>query len=432
MLLFSNITREAKFLFKQSYLLSLLSIVFLLSTFAVWSGISESNSQLSTIERLQEKDTIDRKNVLANQTSFGSAAYYSFHLTYSPPSAMAFAAMGQRDIYPWKHRVRMLALEGQIYETDADNPELSFLGRFDFAFLVSVLLPLFVILLLHDLRSAERESGRYDLLITTARKQQRLWLSRASVLCLALVGALLLPFIIGALTTQATLASIGLIVLVVLGHLLFWMFLTLSYTATNRAAKQNSAHIASVLLSIWLVVTILIPVVTDIIIDKLVESPNGGDIVMTQREAVNAAWDLPFSATWNEFLPTHPQWQEKTQMDSLFAWKWYYAFQQVGDQKASALSKTYRNAILKKDAMAGNFSYLSPAMMTQRLMSSIAKTNTIASMEYEQKIRNYHQKLRDFYYPLLFNETEFNYQIMSELPQFSEQIKISKNDKENS
>lgn len=119
-------------------------------------------------------------------------------------------------------------------------------------------------------------------------------------------------------------------------------------------------------------------------------------------------------------------------MDSLFAWKWYYAFQQVGDQKASALSKAYRNAILKKDAMAGNFSYLSPAMMIQRLMSSIAKTNTIASMTYEQKIRDYHQKLREFYYPLLFDETEFNYQIMSELPQFSEQIKISKNDKENS
>ena len=50
----------------------------------------------------------------------------------------------------------------------------------------------------------------------------------------------------------------------------------------------------------------------------------------------------------------------------------------------------------------------------------------------EQKIRDYHQKLREFYYPLLFDETEFNYQIMSELPQFSEQIKISKNDKENS
>ena len=93
--LFSNITREANFLTKQRYILALFSIVFLLSVFAIWSGISETRFQLSTIERLQEKDTIDRESVLAKQKDYGSAAYYSFHLTYSAPSAIAFAAMGQ-------------------------------------------------------------------------------------------------------------------------------------------------------------------------------------------------------------------------------------------------------------------------------------------------------------------------------------------------
>lgn len=419
MSLFSNFKREAKFLAKQRYFLAFLSIVFLLSIFAVWSGISETQKQLNTIERLQEKDLIDRNSVLAKQKDYGSAAYYSFHLTYAAPSEMAFAAMGQRDVYPWKHRIRMLALEGQIYETDTDNPELSFLGRFDFAFLVSVLLPLFVILLLHDIRSAERESGRYDLLIASARQQQRLWFSRATVLCTALAVVILVPFVIGALYAQAPFVSVLLMISVVIAHLLFWMFITLVFTSTKLAAKQSSAQIASVLLAVWLGFTVLVPVGSDMVIDEIVQSPNGGDIVLTQREAVNDAWDIPPSATWEAFLATHPQWKDNIQMDSLFEWKWYYAFQQVGDQKADKLSKAYRHATLEKDTLAGRFALISPPILAQRLLSSIAKTNTVAAMMYEKEVRAFHKALRHFYYPLLFNKAKFDLKKMSDLPQFS-------------
>lgn len=408
MSVFSNINREARFLVKQRYFFALLTIALLLSVFSVWSGISETNTQLSTIERLQQKDAIDRANVLAKQSDYGSAAYYSFHLTYSAPSAMAFTAMGQRDIYPWKHRIRMLALEGQIYETDSDNPELSFLGRFDFAFLISVLLPLFVILLLHDLRSAEREAGRYDLLIATASKQQRLWLSRASVLCAALATALLLPFVIGAIIMQAQLVSTLQVIAVTLGHILFWMLLTLWFTSSKVAVKQSSAQIASVLLAVWLGVAVLMPVVSDIAIDEMVQSPNGGEIVLTQREAVNDAWDLPFADTWAPFIATHPQWKNNTEMNSQFEWKWYYAFQQVGDQKAAALSIAYRDATLEKINLAQRFAYISPPMLAQKLLSSIAETDALAAMKYEQKVRDYHQALRLFYYPLLFGAAELN------------------------
>lgn len=420
MALLSHITREVNFLAKQRSLLALIAITFILSGFAVWSGITESNNQLSTIEKLQEKDNIDRANVLAKQKDYGLAGYYSFHLTYAPPSPVAFAALGQRDIYPWKHRIRLLALEGQIYETDAANPELSFLGRFDFAFLVSVLLPLFVILLLHDLRSSEREAGRYDLLITTASDQKTLWLSRAFVMCFALAIALLVPFIIGALINQANTDAIIQITLVVIAHILFWALLSLWFTSSKTAAKQSSSKIASVLLSIWLIVTVIIPVGSDFAIDEMVHSPNGGEIVLTQREAVNDAWDLPFSATWHEFIATHPQWKNHTDTDSLFEWKWYYAFQQVGDQKASALSQAYRDATLEKNTLASRFALISPPMLTQQLMSSIAETDTLAAMKYEQRIRDYHKSLREFYYPMLFNNTKFDLEKMSELPQFSQ------------
>jgi len=161
-----------------------------------------------------------------------------------------------------------------------------------------------------------------------------------------------------------------------------------------------------------------VPVASDLAIDEMVESPDGGEILLVQREAVNDAWDLPHSATWDAFLATHPQWQGKTQMGPSFEWKWYYAFQQVGDQKAEALSLAYRQATLEKDELASHFALVSPPMLTQRLMSSIAETDTLASMKYEQRIRDYHKMLREFYYPLFFNKQEFSLETMSEVPQF--------------
>ena len=422
MTLFSDILREMRFLSKQRYIVSFVLVVFALSVFSVWSGIGETRQQQNTIERLVEKDARDRESVLSAQVDYGDAAYYSFHVTYSEPAPLTFAAMGQRDVFPWKHRLRMLALEGQIYETDTENPELSLFGRFDFAFIVSVLLPLFVILLLHDIRSGEREAGRYDLLVVSANNQHKLWTTRALVLSVALAIALLMPLVVGAMIMQASLVKTGLMALVTLGHLLFWVVLTMLLGRVMFLRGQNSPRIASTLLAVWLMLTVILPVVSDTIINQTIESPKGGDIVLLQREVVNEAWDKPFSATWDEFLGTHPEWTDYTSMESSFEWKWYYAFQQVGDQQATDLSRAYRDAIVRKDEAAGKVSLISPPMLVQRLMASIADTDIAASLAYEQSVRDFHRSLRAFFYPLLFEEKEFSHQKLADIPLYQANV----------
>ncbi|SHG84862.1 DUF3526 domain-containing protein [Ferrimonas marina] len=422
MVLFSDLVRECRFLSKQRSVVLFLFAVLLLSVFAVWSGVADSRQQQMTIERLLEKDAVDRHSVLAKQVDYGDAAYYSFHFTYDEPSSLAFAAMGQRDVYPWKHRIRMLALEGQIHETDAENPELSLLGRFDFAFIISVLLPIFVILLLHDLRSAEREAGRYDLLVVTAKNQYKLWTARALVLSAFLAAAMLLPFLVGAVVMQAPLLETALMALIALGHLLFWVVLTMVVGRVMMARGQSSPRIASALLAGWLVLTVIVPVVGETVINQIVDSPKGGEIVLLQRQAVNDAWDKPYSATWDEFLKAHPEWAEHTEMESSFHWKWYYAFQQAGDQQAAELSQSYRDAIAQKDQAAGMLSLLSPPMSVQRLMSSLAETNVAASLAYEQSVRDHHQALRVYFYPLLFEKGEFNSEELVDIPTYPSHI----------
>ena len=130
---------ELFFLMKDKAALLWMMIAFVSAMTAVLLGLNEVHQQRTALAELQKLDRVERELALEDQSDWGSAAYYTFHLTYDPPSDFAFAAFGERDVSPWKHRIRMLALEGQIYETDADNPDFALIGRFDYSFVAALL-----------------------------------------------------------------------------------------------------------------------------------------------------------------------------------------------------------------------------------------------------------------------------------------------------
>ena len=111
--------------------------------------------------------------------------------------------------------------------------------------------------------------------------------------------------------------------------------------------------------------------------------------MLTQREAVNDAWDLPKSATMQPFIKEYPALAPYIDMNSEFEWKWYYAFQQMGDLKAAKLSKAYRDAAAKKYELAGFVSWISPPSLLQRSLTRAANTDSIAAYAYEQQIRDF-------------------------------------------
>ncbi|WP_371194382.1 DUF3526 domain-containing protein [Glaciecola sp. SC05] len=416
-----HIIREWRFMLTQRYVLVLLCCAFMVSGFSVFTGLSEVNNQRQTIERLKIADQTDRAEAQAKYDDPGSLAYYSYHLTYSYPSNLAFAALGDRDIYPWKHRIKMLALEGQIYESDAQNAELAQAGKIDFAFVISALSPLFLILLFHDLLASERSSGRHDLLLTTARSSFALWGARIIVRLLAIFICLLVPFYIGAVLSDTGLSALISVSLWCLIYFIFWTGLSVYFGKKSSSAPR----IASGLIAAWVLFVFIIPILGDLAIKRSVESPKGAEILLTQREAVNDAWDLPAKTTMDAFVVTHPEYAAYTEFEGGFDWKWYYAFQQVGDQTAASLSIAYRDASYRKYELASYVAALSPPMMIQRKMTRLAQSDAIAAFEYEQAIRAFHQSLREFYYPWLFINSDFDKKFLNELPHYEQQHSTS-------
>ena len=409
-----TLIRESRFMARDRAVLIWMLVVFCLSSLAVWSGSVEVQHQRDTIAHLLEVDQQDRSKEFLGQSDWGGAAYYSFHFTYDSPSDFAFAALGQRDILPWQHRIRILALEGQIYEQDAGNPELALIGRFDFVFLAAFVLPLVLIFLLHDLRVSERVAGRYDLLVATLGLDKSLWLTRAFLrsggIFIAAVIPLTIAGIISSTLPQTLLAAIGL----VLVYLAFWALVCLWFASWQRSA---SVILAS-LIGLWLLLSAIVPASGRMIIDRAVPVPSGAEILMTQRETVNDAWDLPKEATMQPFFERYPEWSGTSEVTIPFEWKWYYAFQQVGDQETEELSSAYMTGRVERDRLAGMLSVLTPPALFERLFQKLAATDVSSAIAYENEVRAFHAELRAFYYPGLFGDEPFDVSAIEYLPKF--------------
>jgi len=337
---------EVFFLMKDRAALLWMTIAFISAMMAVSLGLNEVHQQRTALAELQKLDRVERELALDAQSDWGSAAYYTFHLTYDPPSDFAFAAFGERDVSPWKHRIRMLALEGQIYETDADNPDFALIGRFDYSFVAALLTPLLIILLLYDLRSGERAAGRLNLIETSAGQAARVWLMRSGLRLGGLYIALLVPLWIGGLIEGTAITTLFGASLALLIYTLFWGALVYLVANAKRTGSTNLTYLTG----IWLFLCAILPALLVMGVNNSVALPDGGDIVLTQREAVNDAWDIPKKATYTPFLERNPEWVDYTEWDGAkgFEWKWYYAFQQVGDQKAEAKSGRAKSGLPRK------------------------------------------------------------------------------------
>ncbi len=410
----TGLIREIRFLSSDRAALLWLGIAVLVATLSVVLGLREIASQRTVLNELIEIDRVEREVVTGLYRDWGNAAYYTFHLTYDSPSDFAFAALGQRDTSPWKHHIRAIALEGQIYETDAENPDFALIGRFDFAFAANLLAPLLLILLLHDLRSAERTAGRYELLSATAAVQGSPWFARAVLRVGALMLCLIAPLWAGGLLAGTGASDLALASLIVALHIGFWWGVCAFVDRFGRSSPVN----LTVLIGAWLALAVIVPAAIKLSVEAAVPLPDGGDILLTQREAVNDAWDLPKSATMEPFVERHPDWADYTEVSQTFEWKWYYAFQQVGDQTVEPLSLAYREGRIRRDRLAGMYAWLSPPALAERALQAVAGTNMAASLAYEQRVRDFHAALRTYYYPGLFRDDVFSDASLAQRPEF--------------
>lgn len=400
----SALLREASFLLRSGTALAAFLLLAALASVSVAIGLRDVAVQEAAIERmiaLQADDALAVKKHAGNDA--GAAAYYRFHATWDAPAPLAFAALGQRDVSPTMLRVRALALEAQIYESEAANPELALPGRFDFAFVLIYLAPLVLIALLHDLWSSEREAGRLASLQAMPFARWRVWSARALVRSALVALALLIPFLVGAMSRSASVTEIAQSVGLILALVAFWTAAALVVAARGARSAANAATLAA----LWFALTLIAPAAANLAINAATPIPQGAALVRENREAVHDAWDLDRNATLTRFYQSHPEWAGSVPVGIAFDWKWYYAFQQLGDERVATMSRAYRAGVALREQRAGLVSWALPPIAIQRGLHRLANTDVSAQLAYQDRVRAFHDRLRRFYYPYLFDGTPF-------------------------
>lgn len=399
-------TYEWKLLLRSKVAVAGLALLVALALASLLSGVQRIDSQREAIARiaaLQEEDTAAIMAAHAASQDAGSAAYYSFHPTWNPPSPLSFAAVGMRDVAPFVLRVRALGLEAQIHDGDAFNPELALAGRFDFAFLLTFLAPLFVIVLFHDLRSAESESGRERLLASLPQPITGLYARRALVRLAAVGLCLGLPFTLVAFQQGVPGWQVAAVLGLILAYLGFWVAVSLLVAWRGWISGTNAATLASV----WVTLALVLPALSNVVIERAIPVEQGAEIARAQREAVNAAWDIPREVTLQRFYAKYPEWSDSAPLGTAFHYKWYLAFHQNGDDAVAPMAAAYRSGIEQRSAAAGALGWLLPPVGLQAALTRMAGTDMRSHLQYQDRIRAYHAQLRTFYYGFLFGDRPF-------------------------
>jgi len=408
---------ELRLVLQSRLALGALVLLLALSALAAWSGLQAVAAQREALARVEASHRVEIQAMgrqYADGADPGSVAYYTPHLTVNPPAPLAFAAIGQRDLQPAALRVRLLGLHSQLYESETINPELAMAGRFDFSFLLVYLAPLFVIALMHDLVTGEREAGRLRLLSSLPGRTIGLWRRRIGLRYLLVWLALILPFAAGTAAAGAGVLAFAQVALVASLYLMFWF--GLAAWVGGRALTSSSS--AAVLLACLVGLTMVLPTAIDAAITRSLPVSKGVELSLAQRQAVHGAWDLPRADTLEKFFRTHPEWKDTPPVTGRFHWKWYYAMHQVGDEAVAGQVAQYRASMLAREDWTARAGLLLAPVSVQVLLHRLADTDLRAQLAYQERISSFHSALRRFFYPYFFNEQKFGKEDFARMPAY--------------
>ncbi len=382
----------------------LMSVMILLcSIFAVQQGKERISNELGDYSRLlefAEHDFAHWKSLSQrSEFDFGSMGYYYFEPARHPAEPLAALFNGQRVLDALSHNIRLLAITGQLYGQEKNNPDLQLHGFLDLGFIFVFVMPLLIGVMTCRLWSTEKESGRLLLLKSVISSERPLIHFRFTLIyfLLAMFQLLLLGY--GFLSVGL---SINLLFLQVYLALLLYQALWFFVSWLINRFELQSIKASLAFICVWIFWTLVIPGSAINYSQYLYPATQGINMMLDQRQHMHNAWDRDRQADLNEFYQEFPQYADSAPLPEDFHWKWYFAMQLMSDRKVSATKQDYWQQINNRMALNKKFSYLSPAMALQAYLTQQAKTDMQSQMQYWQAIEDYHQSLFNYFAQNLF------------------------------
>ena len=376
----------------------------LFGIYGFYHGSKVIGRQQETIESVAQVQKNHLDLIVAHGTGkpVGSTAYYPFFYTSNPASPWAKFSIGQRDVNPFTLKVKMLAIEGQLYDSELTNPLTLLVGNLDASFVFLFLFPLLIIAFTYNTISEEQENGVWKIVRTTTESITAAIVNKLLIRLAVILITTQLIFFAGILYLQLPFSyptfQLGLVILL---YVLFWFTVSVVVISLGKSSSFN----ATTLVSVWIFLCILFPGIANVIINNSIPVPEAMETTIKQREGYHQKWDEPKGPTMEKFYAVYPQYRKYPIPEDKYSPGWYYAMQFSGDLESANSSQKLFEKLNQRQKLSENIAAFNPAVAAQQLVNKIANTDLTSHIRYLQSVKTHHRQIREYFYPFIFQQT---------------------------
>ncbi|WP_394825616.1 DUF3526 domain-containing protein [Pendulispora albinea] len=282
---------------------------------------------------------------------------------------------------------------------DIDNPRLAGIGSFDLAFVVVVLLPLFILALTFDVVTRDRESGALRLLLAQGTHAVRIYVRRALVRTLPLILIAVATLVLSAAAASASPSGFAAPVDLALAafaigvYALFWIGVAFAVQGLVRTSAAGGLAA----LAAWLVLVVIAPVALAALVDARVPIPSRIERTILVREATRRA-SLEGSGLLARYYEDHPELShDGVRADP----NDFYARQVAVSERVRAarapVEARYRTALAEQRRLVGCLSAASPVVVLDRLLDDLAGTSRERSDAFVEQVTEFQSRFAAYF-----------------------------------
>ena len=384
--------------------------------YGLWNGsqLAKRNSEATTAaEENSEKFLLQVRQHLSrpgqalpvrNIAGYGSLALL-------PPAPLPGLATGQSDLVPGHENVVLWKLTAPAdTRSELENPSHLLAGRFDLAFVLIWLYPLFLLAFLYDLMAGDRESGTLRLALSQGISPAGWLCRRALARSLPVLGLALVATLLAGSAGYELRMAVALAVVLIYG--LFWATLAVAINAVSTSA----ASAASTLGAAWVALVLVAPTLINLAAESLYPTPSRPELVAVGRQASGEA-----EKRGNELLDTfyrdHPELAPPGRRADFMAQR-LTVQEEVADAVAPVLEKFDTQLALQQQTV-GRWRFVSPAIAAHEALTDLAGTGYWRHRAFRNQVKEFKQAISDFYTPKVHRRQPLVLQDINRIPTFT-------------
>lgn len=384
--------------------------------FGLWNGAALARRQAKVTAELEEASAQFRAQVrqaLAQQAVDPRAVARGGSLAVLPSAPLPALAIGQSDLSPAHETVSLWKLHGPgEARAELENPSMLLTGRFDLAFALVWLFPLFLLALTYDLLAGDREAGTLRLALAQGANPWRWIIVRALARALPVLAlAALATLIAGVPGANGSFPRLALALGVVLAYGLFWIVLAVAVNVAARSAASSAAALGAA----WVLLVLVAPTLLNVTVETLYPTPSRPELVAAARRASGEA-EKRGGDVLQSFYRDHPELAPQAQQADFAAQ--HLAVQEEVGRAIEPVQQRFDDQLARQQAVVGRWRFVSPAIAAQEALTDLAGTGYWRQRAFHDQVDAFKDAVAAFFAPKIHRREPLTSADFEKLPRF--------------